>query len=472
MPPTLPAPGRPQLRTDPSAPGGDGEASEWSDDNGDDPDELLVSSESRLESHVAMDAGRSDQDQDAVASQPLQTLKKLQQMLDETDYMTTKSTRSDDSPYSRPAQIHNEHQFPGVPALARPDMNSMNNMNSMNRGRDNSFTPIQQPQSLDSDMPPDLPPQYLYDQNQEDPMPQEKQSHQYETEPGIPPAHPYDHQRVQQQPDAPSVAEGEVTPQNQPPKQERHAASPLWTSKDRSKYKKMQQMQRRADEERRRLEQHLLQQPGSSSDDEQDGLTDTDDGLGYTLPNLPVYMSDAEGESSDSGEQLQPVASAHQASHRTNAAAYDNHQRTDMFHKQQQVQQQYTYANGQQQFTPPPPNIHQTPPVIDFGSGYQPYIPYYNPQQQQQQQQRQQQPFSNLHQQQQYSNPQLLQTFPNPQQQQQMMAAQYTAAWGYPPQRLQPLPNPSQIANTAAVAATEEHQLVMSDVVRCPMPNG
>ena len=77
------------------------------------------------------------------------------------------------------------------------------------------------------------------------------------------------------------------------------SSNKLWTSKDRMKYKKQQQRIRRAQKEQRRLEDQLRSPPvhPNSSDDED--TDDTDDGLGYTLPNLPVYFSDAEGTTTD-----------------------------------------------------------------------------------------------------------------------------------------------------------------------------
>lgn len=84
-------------------------------------------------------------------------------------------------------------------------------------------------------------------------------------------------------------------------------AEGLWTSKDRSKYKKQQKHRKQQQYQMRVQDQRKVQQPQqqqqslepsvSSDADEQ---SDTDDGLGYTLPNFPVYMSDAEGDSEES----------------------------------------------------------------------------------------------------------------------------------------------------------------------------
>ena len=76
----------------------------------------------------------------------------------------------------------------------------------------------------------------------------------------------------------------------------------LWTSKDRSKYK---YQQRKLQRERQRYLEQQQYQPHVPSDDDStaaditDGTEDTDDGLGYTLPNLPIYMSDGESTETD-----------------------------------------------------------------------------------------------------------------------------------------------------------------------------
>jgi hypothetical protein len=96
--------------------------------------------------------------------------------------------------------------------------------------------------------------------------------------------------------------ESPVAPQRDPnvgKEQKNEAGDKLWTSKDRMKYKKQQQRIRRAKQEQKRLQEQLRSPPlhPNSSDDED--TDDTDDGLGYTLPNLPVFFSDAEGTTTD-----------------------------------------------------------------------------------------------------------------------------------------------------------------------------
>ena len=77
----------------------------------------------------------------------------------------------------------------------------------------------------------------------------------------------------------------------------------LWTSKDRSKYKKQQRRLLRERErihleraQQREREHEILQQHASDDETEATDATEdsTDDGLGYILPNLPIYNSDAE----------------------------------------------------------------------------------------------------------------------------------------------------------------------------------
>jgi hypothetical protein len=96
----------------------------------------------------------------------------------------------------------------------------------------------------------------------------------------------------------------------------------LWTSKDRAKYKKQQHKIRKQQEELLLLQKSKDDTPRSTpfqaqqssppihpfSDDEQEQQSDDfDDGLGVSLPNVPVYYSDAEGDS-DPGTDAPPSA--------------------------------------------------------------------------------------------------------------------------------------------------------------------
>lgn len=88
----------------------------------------------------------------------------------------------------------------------------------------------------------------------------------------------------------------------------------LWTSRDRAKYQKQQQRLRRADRTAKDAGTMAEQSPNLPkraefsavlSREEEDYSDDTDDGLGYSLPDFPVFNSDAEdeGEASAAGEE-------------------------------------------------------------------------------------------------------------------------------------------------------------------------
>jgi hypothetical protein len=149
---------------------------------------------------------------DDLHSQPLKTLEKLRQMLDDTDYMTA---RPDDPPC--------ETDWPTSSA-------SITNLG-------------------------------MHDDEERQQQPTTK-------------------------PESSSASAAATTTTESQHQQQQHQR--LWTSADRSKYKQQQK--------------RLRQQNPPSSDDE---LSDIDDGLGYSLPNLPVYFSDAEGESDGEQEHQQ-----------------------------------------------------------------------------------------------------------------------------------------------------------------------
>lgn len=180
------------------------------------------------------------------SSQPLKTLKKLQAMLEETDYATATaagghvgSTTSSNSP----------------------------TMTQVNSGILNSETQTQKRRQIERNYPP-LPP----------PPPKQAQTHEVPIKKSAPLS---------------------IQPEQGVVQDERQGVDQLWTSKDRSKYKKQRKLERERELQRQRmkyLEQQEQQMNGPSDDESHgtDGTEDTDDGLGYTLPNLPVYFSDAE----------------------------------------------------------------------------------------------------------------------------------------------------------------------------------
>lgn len=155
----------------------------------------------------------------------------------------------------------------------------------------------------------------------------------------------------------------------------------LWTSKDRMKYKKQQQRIRRARAEQRRLE-HQLQSPPLYPNTSDGDVTDdsTDDGLGYTLPNLPVYFSDAEG-TTDLTDTDQPSLQLHQSTQ----------QQSSLQPPPPPFEQRGTHQHPGYQYPynmPPMPEhtMGRLPPYMGYPPNpYLPYPPYvpYGPQQQQ-----------------------------------------------------------------------------------------
>lgn len=168
-------------------------------------------------------------------SPPLQTIHKLRRMLDDTDYMTSKL-----SPMNREAQPERG------PAKAT------------NRPTDNT------PTSDDS-----LPQKSLIEGSLE------KQSG------NLTPQRPSEEKVTGSTSTSGEEQSSSTSMENSADSDDR-----LWTSKDRSKYKKVQNRWRRASPP------IFL-----TSDDE---ASDNEDGLGYVLPNIPVYYSD--GEESDEAE--------------------------------------------------------------------------------------------------------------------------------------------------------------------------
>ena len=370
-----------------------GGASSESSDGGDD----NVSGEAS-ESVLENASGPSDQEADAVSaddanaessegtagqSQPLRTLKKLQAMLDDSDYATAATATS-------PVAKAPVATAAASAKLSFEDDAGMATQQAMPAAADMSLSTQQQQQPA----PPPLPPPLLQ-------------------------------------------SKAQPRPQQQKQKQE---AEKLWTSKDRSKYKK----QRRLRQERERREQleeqrRKWQQAGlslSSDDDDvdqksrrdddagaaliatdtdddaflTDGTTTEDDGLGYSLPNLPVYLSDSEGTSDDfellddddkgdRGVPPPPPPPAAQQFH----LQQQSQQRAQSYSSTQQPlsppsQAQYQYhGQGQGQGQQPSPSAASYNQLI-FGNQqqqllpgdpylqYPPYNPYqYYPQQQQQQ---------------------------------------------------------------------------------------
>ena len=218
-------------------------------------------------------------------SQPLKTLEKLQQMLDDTDYMTTRYD-------------HAQSKSPETQQSVSPEASS--------DVLEPSYFPNSQPQELSA---------------------------------------------------------------SESPSQDR-----LWTSADRSKYKQQQKRQRVIQEDQRQIVNPSTPISIISDDD----ISDTDDGLGYTLPNLPVYLSDAEADS-DEEEQQQ----SHGGLQKQNAQPqqlYHTTSPTQTTFQQQQPPPPHPPAGtmiqteGQQQPTPPHPPAG-TMIQTEGQAGYHGYLP-------------------------------------------------------------------------------------------------
>jgi len=179
-------------------------------------------------------------------SKPLETLEKLQQMLDETDYMTSRQRQQQQHQHQQQQQLQ---QFQYEEPVVQQDLNDLSN-------------------------PPPLPDIV----GAADPYPVVDNTYFKEQAGHYPFNEPLPHNLQQQQQQQQVESK---TNNNQVANQ-----YPLWTSKDRKKYKQQQK-------------RHL--HPPTSKPDESE-QSDTEDGVEYTLPNLPVYLSDTEGES-DEGEE-------------------------------------------------------------------------------------------------------------------------------------------------------------------------
>lgn len=167
----------------------------------------------------------------------------------------------------------------------------------------------------------------------------------------------------------------------------------LWTSKDRAKYKKQQHkirkkqeellLQQSKDEKARSTPFHV---PQSSppihpfSDDEQEQTSDDfDDGLGFSLPNVPVYYSDAEGDSDPGTDAPPPTAPLSDPSLQQGPSAPRNVAESVPYHSHQHPRslnfyepQRMAPSSSHQTFGPPPRG--ETVPQQQF---YPPHPPYH-----------------------------------------------------------------------------------------------
>ena len=287
----------------------------------------------------------TDTDDGEDSSPPLKTLKKLQQMLDDTDYMTTARERIAPITPKSAARVTTkttrkakQKKLP-PPSSLTSVVSTSDSVTTKSPNRSTHETQRRQ-DSQHSGTPqndPDLPEHGNVQFHQ---ATAKTQSDEEETM-------------------VSSTTEGTaVVKENVPVNQEQKETTEpkLWTSKDRSKYKKQQQMLRRAQAERRRLQQQMRSPPinPNSSDDDDEETDSTDDGLGYTLPNLPVYFSDAEGSTTDGAESeasLQPQQQQQMQQQQM--------QQQQPIQRAQQIPQQQVQQQQQQQQQIQPQQPHQ-----------------------------------------------------------------------------------------------------------------
>lgn len=287
-----------------------------------------------------------DNEQDDSPS-PLQTIHRLRRMLDDTDYVTnTPTSRKSD------LTIDPEQSRSNIPAEATDTAFQQ----PVVPQESNSITATETPKANDNPPPPSPPPASI------------------ET----------------------PTSDSQVDPTDGVESDDR-----LWTSKDRSKYKKVQRRSRR-----------VSTPIFLNSDDE---ASDTEDGLGYKLSDVPVYFSDGEESEeteSDYGEaeETPPLADTARSIPPPPPGSNPVHSTTTGSNTSPQTQ-----TLTQEGYTPPlhthPNNMypyHNNDPQSAqqgvlarpynpylYGYPYTPYQPTYGPflPPQQQQQQQQQYPY-------------------------------------------------------------------------------
>jgi hypothetical protein len=215
---------------------------------------------------------------DGSASQPLRTLKKLQAMLEETDYATATSANKNSSA-STTTTIS--------PSPNPPASNYNRSVNTASNAGQTMEHPERQAPLVAQPLEPE-------GQN----YPNSQQHAQQSI-----------HQSYPQQHNAQQKVERIASPRQDSDDDQSEENGQLWTSKDRSKYKKQRKLQRDRESQKQRQQYLDQQEHHIHSDDDSHGTDmtdDTDDGLGYTLPNLPVYFSDAESTDDAEDENTSP----------------------------------------------------------------------------------------------------------------------------------------------------------------------
>lgn len=283
----------------------------------------------------------NDQESDD-SSAPLRTLRKLQQMLDDTDYMTSARDRREERIN---AQVSSPKQGKKRQSRAHPE--------EMRSQLPNSWQPPPPPIVVERESvaAPTIPARHEMETGRELSF--------------VPTASATE--------SPPVVTKVAPAAETAPPNAKNAVGEEkLWTSKDRYKYKRQQQMVRRAQEERRRLQQQMSPpiNPNSSDDEATDS---TDDGLGYTLPNLPIYMSDAENSATEGTD----TDITHQQQQQTGPKSTQQQPPPPPFAQQSNPYYQHQMYNPYNM--PPPPNqvMGQTQPFVGYPpNAYLPYPPY------------------------------------------------------------------------------------------------
>ena len=153
----------------------------------------------------------------------------------------------------------------------------------------------------------------------------------------------------------------------------------LWTSQDRSKYRIQQRNQKNHHPPNTYVSTPINYL--ASSDDDED-VTDEEDG-GFTLPNLPVYHSDAESD-----EELEGNSAANENNYQANASSRQPSPPPSRPPPPPHVPPSNYYAPFPQQppnaaaygVAPPPPMGHQGyAPVMPSYHTYSPYPYYHDP---------------------------------------------------------------------------------------------
>eukprot|EP00557_Chaetoceros_sp_GSL56_P000243 CAMPEP_0176501246 /NCGR_PEP_ID=MMETSP0200_2-20121128/14053_1 /TAXON_ID=947934 /ORGANISM="Chaetoceros sp., Strain GSL56" /LENGTH=1004 /DNA_ID=CAMNT_0017900109 /DNA_START=140 /DNA_END=3154 /DNA_ORIENTATION=+ len=284
----------------------------------------------------------------SMSSQPLKTLKKLQAMLEETDYATSAGSGSglqsskgiihdnqNDSSSSGKrsgSKVTDDTFMKSSPMIQQQQQRRPTQQKSMPANQQLSEQPQQLPQSTKSSMT-DL---SLYE------LPSASANEGMKT----------------------STTEPQPPPPNRNGKDNissptTDVVEPLWTSKDRSKYKRQRKLQRVRELQKQRQAYVDVQEQPMQSDDDSHGTDDTDDGLG--LPNLPVYFSDA--ESTDDKEYEEGAMNEKHAMH---------HPLPPTVRPTMEGLPIYSSSNGSQSQQQPQPQPQQFQPPI--GTSFNPNL--------------------------------------------------------------------------------------------------